>query len=68
MRCAIQMISMLMIAFMLPIGAQAHEKPFHHVHPKKKVVVKKKKKKKPKVIYEQEQEVVYVERKRNRKK
>ena len=67
MRCAIQMISFLLIAMMLPIGAQAHEKPFHHVHPKKKVVVKKKKKK-PKVVYEQEPEVVYVERKRKRKK
>jgi hypothetical protein len=67
MRCAIQICTMLILSLLIPVGAQAHEKPFHHVHPKKKVVVKKKKKK-PKVVYEQEPEVVYVDRKRKKGK
>jgi hypothetical protein len=62
MKCAIHICMMLIVGLLVPVGAQAHEKPFHHVHPKKKVVVKKKKK--PKVVYEQEPQVVYVERER----
>ena len=58
-------LSMALMMCLLPLGSQAHERPFHHIHPKKEVVVKKKKKK-VKVVYEEEPEVVYVKKKRKR--
>ena len=56
-------LSFALMLCLLPLASEAHQRPFHHVHPKKEVVVKKKKKKKKvKVVYEEEPEVVYVKK------
>ena len=64
MKCSTRVVIILIIASFFSADALAHERPFHHKHPKKQVVVKKKKPRK--VIVEREREVIYVERDRPR--
>ena len=64
MQCSTRLVMFLIFASFFSADALAHERPFHHKHPKKQMIIKKKKP--TKVIVEREREVIYVERDRPR--